>query len=44
MRAYAIVRKPQPGLHEHVIRVAKEEPKITITPITENRLLSPHKA
>jgi hypothetical protein len=43
MRAYAIVRKPPPGLHEHVIKLTKEEPKISIDGISENRLASPHK-
>jgi hypothetical protein len=46
MRAYAIVKKPQPGLHEqeHVIKVTRGEPKISINPISENRYVSPHKA
>jgi hypothetical protein len=44
MRAYAIVRKPAPGLQEHVIKLTKEEPKISIDGISENRLASPHKA
>lgn len=43
MRAYAIVRKPPPGLQHHVIRLTKEEPKISIDGISENRLTSPHK-
>jgi hypothetical protein len=43
MRAYAIVKKPNPGTVEHVIRITREEPKISIEGISENRLAAPRK-
>lgn len=44
MRAYAIVRKPPPAMQEHLIKLTKEEPKISIDGISENRMTSPHKS
>lgn len=34
MRAYAVVKKQPPSTQEHVIRFTKEEPKISIEPIS----------
>lgn len=43
MRAYAVVKKPAPSSQEHVIKFTKEEPKISIEPISENRFVALHK-